>query len=181
MPLDDLAKTLRSARKKPIFDATDIARVEIGRPKIEQLLPHRGRMLLLDKIVGVHADGRLEAIRTIASDDPVFDGHFPGDPVYPGALQIEAIGQAGLCMWHFTNNKTHEVGPEVAPTPVRLLRVIEAAFLHPVRPNDVVTLRCRLLEDNGYTFITLGQMVCGDRVVSVGAFEAMILDPEESF
>ena len=179
--MHDLPKRLRRARRAPLFDRSDLTSVNFGRDAIERLLPHRGSMLLLDQIVGVDPAGRVCAIRTIEKEDPVFEGHFPNDPVYPGALQMEAIGQATLCMQHFLASQTLTVDERCEPRPLRLLRVIEASFLGGVGPGDQVEIYGELVEDNGYTFITIGQMLRGDEVVSVAAFEAMILEDGEEF
>ncbi|MEZ4461434.1 MAG: FabA/FabZ family ACP-dehydratase [bacterium] len=173
MSFDDVSKRLRTARRGPLFDRADFEPTAYGRDDIAQILPHRGSMLLLDHIVGVVPGQRIFATRTIDPNDPVFEGHFPGDPVYPGALQIEAIGQAGLCLDAFRESSTLASS---AARPVRLLKVLEAHFLLPVRPGDHVDLISELVEDNGYTFITLGQMVRNGETVSVGAFEAMFVE-----
>ena len=181
MSWHELTRRLRSARRGPLFDANELTETEHRRDAIHRVLPHRGSMLLLDAITAVDSAGRIIARRTIAQDDPVFDGHFPDDPVYPGALQIEAIGQAGLCMRHFSQHQTTSIAADATPGPVRLVKVIEAHFLEAVRPGDQVELRCEVVEDNGYTFVTMGQMLRDGKPVSVGAFEAMILDEDEAF
>ena len=89
------------------------------------------------------------------------------------------MGQAGLCLKHFVDRATTEVPPDTRPSPVRLLRVLEAHFMAPVRPGDTATLLAEVLEDDGYTFVTLGQMLVDDRPVSACAFEVMILEDEE--
>ncbi len=103
MPPAELEARVRQARRGPLFSSGVLPHVvAFGRPDLERLLPHRGSMLLLDDIT--HVDpvvGRLVGHRRIAADDPVFRGHFPDAPVYPGVLQVEMSGQLGLCVHHF--------------------------------------------------------------------------------
>jgi 3-hydroxymyristoyl/3-hydroxydecanoyl-(acyl carrier protein) dehydratase len=177
--LDELEGRLRAARRGPIFDASLLTPVDLGPEDVRRLLPHRGRMLLVDRIHGVDpVRGRIAASRLMDPGDPVFEGHFPGDPVYPGALQIESAGQCGLCLRHFVDGATVDVPADTRPAPVRLLRVLEASFIAPVRPGDTATLLAEVLENDGYTFFTLGQMLVDGRPASACAFEVMILEDD---
>ena len=180
MPSADLESRLRAARRGPIFDPGQLTPVDLGPDAVRRLLPHRGSMLLVDRIHAVDpVEGRIAASPLMDPADTVFEGHFPGDPVYPGALQIESVGQCGLCLKHFVDGVTTEVPPDARPAPVRLLRILEASFIAPVRPGDAVTLLAEVLENDGYTFRTLGQMLVGGRPVSACAFEVMILEDDE--
>lgn len=176
---DELTRRVRAARRAPLFDVGELTPVGLAREEIERLLPHRGSMLLVDRILGVDPDaGRVAAARRIADDDPVFVGHFPGDPVYPGVLQMESVGQAGLCLRYFCEARTTRVAADVTAPALRLIRVLDAQFLGAVRPGDEVTMLCEVVEDNGYTFTTLGQMLRDGEPVSAAVFEAMLFEEE---
>jgi 3-hydroxymyristoyl/3-hydroxydecanoyl-(acyl carrier protein) dehydratase len=145
---------------------------------VERLIPHRGSMLLVDAIVGLDIErGRVSGRRRIAPDDPVFAGHFPGEPIYPGALQIEMVGQCGLCL----RGLREAGGPPPAdarPAGVRLVRILEAEFMGPLRPGDDAVLLVELIED-AFTLVTLGQMLVAGRPSCVVAFEALVLEEGE--
>ena len=63
-------------------------------PQILAALPHRYPMLLVDRVVSLVADGEIHAIKAVSFNESFFQGHFPGRPIMPGVLQIEALAQA---------------------------------------------------------------------------------------
>ena len=94
----DYDALLKKHRKRLLISPEDVAfKLQIGRRDIERILPHRDPFLLLDRLTGIDLAGELiTGTRTVRRDDPVFEGHFPESPVYPGVLELEMIGQLGL-------------------------------------------------------------------------------------
>src|SRR6185437_11959390 len=70
----------------------------MGVVEIERLLPHRYPFLLLDRIVEFTPRERIVAIKNVTANEPFFQGHFPGHPIMPGVLVLEAMAQAGALM-----------------------------------------------------------------------------------
>ena len=72
--------------------------MELRIAEILKILPHRYPFLLVDRVVEVEGDRRLVAIKNVSINEPFFEGHFPGAPVMPGVLTIEAMAQAGAIL-----------------------------------------------------------------------------------
>src|SRR5947209_6135966 len=111
MDPEELETLIRSATKRLLWQPGPGTRsVAFGHAEIERILPHREPFLFVDAITSIDRDQScLQGHRAIDPHDPVFAGHFPGAPVYPGVLQIEIMGQCGICLTHFTQRHTDEI------------------------------------------------------------------------
>ncbi len=104
--------------------------ITLNATEIMHLLPHRFPFLLIDKIVECTPGKSITAIKNVSVNEPFFTGHFPGNPVLPGVLIIEAMAQAGGVLSHIT------VG-DIKPKPLYyLVGVDDARFRQPVFAGD---------------------------------------------
>ncbi|MGI9262314.1 MAG: 3-hydroxyacyl-ACP dehydratase FabZ [Woeseiaceae bacterium] len=103
--------------------------------QIKEALPHRFPFLMLDRIIGGTVGETITAQKDVASDEPYFAGHFPGNPIMPGVLVIEAMAQAGGVLSHVTMI-------DVEPKPLFFLAGVDKArFRRTVLPGDQLTIR----------------------------------------
>jgi 3-hydroxyacyl-[acyl-carrier-protein] dehydratase len=112
-----------------------------GRDVIESLIPHRPPFLLVDEILELEPGKRVVGWREIREDDWWFAGHFPGRPVMPGVLTIEAIAQAGAVAVLADPANTGKIPFFAGIDNCRFKRVVE--------PGDVLTLECEFVRVRG--------------------------------
>ena len=174
----DVLALAKELRRRPMkMDGASVQQVRHGRPAIERILPHRDPLLFVDAVDAIDLENRrIQGKFILRPEDPTFRGHFPGDPVYPGAFQIEAMGQLGLCLAHFVTKNTVSISEDAKPIAVRALRVHHAQYIDAVLPGDVIETYAALLEEDGMTATCTGQMVKGGRVVSLAIQEVYFVE-----
>ena len=110
---------------------TETALGAVGITEILDLLPHRYPFLMVDRIIAMKSDESAIGIKHVTFNEPQFQGHFPGQPVFPGVLLIEGMAQTAgaLCVWAGLTGKAKSV---------YFLTIDKAKFRKPVLPGDVV-------------------------------------------
>jgi 3-hydroxyacyl-[acyl-carrier-protein] dehydratase len=177
MEPDVLETLVRSGRKRPLFEPASVPAVTLRQGEIERLIPHREPLLLLDNVEAANLDERLICgRRRLDPVDPIFAGHFPGDPLYPGALQLEIIGQLALCMFAMLKNGRVAVIPTDTPRPIRALKIHHAAFLEALRPRDDLVVLAKILDTDEYTGTCAGQIVKDGTICCVGIMEVYFVE-----
>lgn len=109
---------------------------------IEKLLPHRYPFLLVDRVVEFEPRKRILAIKNVTANEPCFTGHFPGNPVMPGVLIIEAMAQAGGLLTTLTG--LSEGNERAGEKLFYLVKVDGAKFMRQVVPGDRIELDVEL-------------------------------------
>ena len=112
-----------------------------GRREIEQILPHRDPFLLIDEVLELEPGRRVVARREVRAEDPWFAGHFPGRPVMPGVLIVEAMAQTGAVAVLVEEQNRGKIAFFAGIDDCRFKRVVE--------PGDELTLTCEIATVRG--------------------------------
>ncbi|TGD45221.1 3-hydroxyacyl-[acyl-carrier-protein] dehydratase FabZ [Pseudotabrizicola sediminis] len=141
---------------------------------IQRILPHRYPFLLVDKVVDIHVDKSCVGIKCVTMNEPQFTGHFPGVPIFPGVMIIEAMAQTsgilvGLSMDLVDKNAN-----------VFFMGVDGVKFRRKVVPGDVLELHVKALRGGGRVWKFAGRAMVGDELACEAEFTAMFDVPKKA-
>ena len=139
--------------------------------QIQKLLPHRYPFLLVDRVVKLEPNKRVVGVKCVTANEPFFAGHFPGHPVMPGVLILEALAQASALMSLTTTPEEQRAGKVIY-----FMAIDGARFRKPVVPGDVLELHCEMLKNKGSIIKVKGEAKVDGQVVAEGEFMAMMAD-----
>ena len=117
-------------------DNTATLSLPVNVEQIQELLPHRYPFLLVDRVIELEPDQRVVTLKNVTINEPFFNGHFPGHPVMPGVLLVEAMAQAAGLLTQLSNRIK---GNNASPL-FYLVKVDNARFSAPVVPGDQLRL-----------------------------------------
>jgi 3-hydroxyacyl-[acyl-carrier-protein] dehydratase len=141
--------------------------------KILDALPHRYPFLLVDRVVEVVKGERIHAYKNVTFNEPFFQGHFPGAPVMPGVLQLEAMAQAGGLL-------AFETAPFDPKTKLVLFMSMDKVkFRRIVSPGDRLDLHVTVGRQKGSIWRLIGESRVDGQVASEAEMMAMIADRKE--
>lgn len=147
------------AAGKPVMDINDIMAV----------LPHRYPLLLVDRIIEIEEGKRIVGIKNVTINEPFFEGHFPGHPIMPGVLIVEAMAQTGgMLMMRTVDNPEEKV--------VYFMSMDKVKFRKPVVPGDQLRLELELLKLRGKTCQMRGEAFVDGKKVAEAEMMAAIAD-----
>jgi 3-hydroxyacyl-[acyl-carrier-protein] dehydratase len=131
--------------------------MELRIAEIMRILPHRYPFLLVDRVIEVDPDKRLVAVKNVSINEPFFAGHFPGAPVMPGVLTIEAMAQAGAILGLLDRK------PEDLPGVLVYFMGIDAArFRRPIVPGDQLRIVVETLRRKSTVWKMKGEVWVGN-------------------
>ncbi|HVV32200.1 MAG TPA: 3-hydroxyacyl-ACP dehydratase FabZ [Vitreimonas sp.] len=139
--------------------------IEIG--EIMRRLPHRYPFLLVDRAVEYIPNKSIRGIKCVTFNEPFFPGHFPGAPVMPGVLQIEAMAQTGAVLM----SKTLDV--DITKNIILFMSVEGARFKRPVMPGDVMEMPVEVLFQRRNIFKFRGRVEVKGELATECEFAAM--------
>lgn len=139
--------------------------------QIQQMLPHRYPFLLVDRITNIKKGEYVEGYLNISITNSVFNGHFPGHPIYPGVLIIEGMAQTGAIL-PFTIEDNEKLKDKV----VYFMSIDKAKFRKPVLPGDKLVYKISTIKHRGKIWHLRGESYVDDELVSEAELKAMIMD-----
>jgi len=139
--------------------------------KVMAVLPHRYPMLLVDRVEELVKDESIRAIKAVTMNEGFFQGHFPGRPIMPGVMIVEALAQAAgvLAMESFDMVGSGKL--------VYFMAIDGAKFRHPVEPGCLLSLNVKFEQKRARVCKFSGQAMIGDKLAAEASFTAMIADP----
>lgn len=136
---------------------------------IERILPHRYPFLLVDKIIHLEVEKRVIGVKCVTINEPFFTGHFPGQPVMPGVLIIEAMAQTGgILLLNSLPNYEEKL--------VYFMKIDKAKFRKTVVPGDQLIMEVELLQKKSSTFTMAGKAYVENVLVAEAEFMAGVVD-----
>ena len=141
--------------------------------QILNALPHRYPLLLVDKVIDLRVDEEIHAVKAVSFNEQFFQGHFPGRPIMPGVLQIEALAQAAAIL----AIETLELAG--SGKLVYFMAIDEAKFRAPVEPGCLLDLTVGFVQKRARVCKFWGRASVEGKVTCEVQFTAMVADPPQ--
>ena len=139
--------------------------------RVMAALPHRYPMLLVDRVRELVPDQRISAIKAVTINEPFFQGHFPGRPIMPGVLIVEALAQAAGVL------AVESLGLANSGKLVYFMAIEGAKFRNPVEPGVLLQLDVEFVQKRATVCKFAGRASVEGKLAAEGSFTAMIADP----
>jgi 3-hydroxyacyl-[acyl-carrier-protein] dehydratase len=136
---------------------------------ILRMLPHRYPMLMVDRVIELEAQRRAVGLKNVTFNEPFFPGHFPNDPIMPGVLIVEAMGQTAAVLM------VASLGSAPSGHSIYFMAVDEARFRRPIRPGHQVRREVSLLRSRLGVWKFAGKAVVEDKLATEATFSARIV------
>jgi 3-hydroxyacyl-[acyl-carrier-protein] dehydratase len=144
---------------------------ENGIRDILALLPHRYPMLLVDRVLECDDQKRIVVVKNVTINEPFFAGHFPGVPIMPGVLQIEAMAQAGCVLLM----RRHPDAQRRVPV---FMGIDKARFRKKVGPGDQLRIVVEVIQARGFAARFSGQVFVGEALATEAELSCMLAEEE---
>ena len=141
---------------------------------IQNILPHRYPFLLVDRITALTPGEYIEGYKNVSISEPVFEGHFPGHPIYPGVMIIEGMAQAGGVLAF--KSMDEEIQDEIEKKDFYFIRIDKAKFRSPVTPGDQLVYKIDVIKHKGAIWQLDAKAYVDDKLVAQAELKAMIVD-----
>jgi 3-hydroxyacyl-[acyl-carrier-protein] dehydratase len=138
---------------------------------IMNYLPHRYPFLLVDRVISLQKADKIVCVKNVTYNEEFFQGHFPGNPIMPGVLIVEALAQAsGILVFHSFEKRYKAV---------YFMSIEKAKFRKPVVPGDQLMLEAKVVHKRGNVWRFSGTAMVDGKVASEAEYTAMMIDEEK--
>ena len=151
-------------------DGGAAAQTDIEIREILNRIPHRYPFLLIDRAEDYRPSESIVGIKCVTFNEDFFQGHFPGNPVMPGVLVVEALAQTGAVLM------SKSLNVDVEGKAIMFMSIDEARFRQPVRPGDVLRMHVEVLRARGDIFKFKGRAMVNEKLVAEAQFAAMVVE-----
>ncbi len=141
--------------------------------EIQKILPHRYPFLLVDRVISMTEKEDIVAYKNVSISEPVFQGHFPGHPIYPGVMILEGMAQAGGILALKSSGLTDE---EILQKVIYFMSIDGAKFRQPVKPGDKLEYRITVKKLRKTLIVLEGKAYVDDKLVAEAELKAMVVD-----
>jgi len=155
---------MSQAAEKTELESADIK-------QIMALLPHRAPMLMIDRLIDIVPGVSATGVKSVSINEPYFAGHFPGHPVMPGVLIVEAMAQAAGAL------VVHSLGGANMEKIVYFMTIDKARFRHPVVPGDHLMIPVKVQRSRGPVWRFGGEAYVNGKLCAEAEYSAMIVQP----
>ncbi|MCH1568274.1 MAG: 3-hydroxyacyl-ACP dehydratase FabZ [Alphaproteobacteria bacterium] len=143
--------------------------------EIMDFLPHRYPFLLVDRVVEMNGEQSGVGIKNVTASEPWFTGHFPGNPIFPGVLIIEAIAQvSAILVLQHAKDSDNPIETKL----IYFMTVDKVRFRHPVTPGDQMRIHVTQIRRRGMAYKFKGEVFVDGQLMAEGEIMAVNHDPD---
>lgn len=163
-----------SVQEQESAEATDGALTSLQIQDVLECLPHRYPFLMIDRIININGDESAVGIKNVTFNEPIFQGHFPGQPVFPGVLIIEGMAQTAGATVIANDRKGGGDGNQI----VYMLTIDKAKFRKPAVPGDRLEYHIKKIQRRRNVGRYEARAIVDGNLIAEAEIGAMILDQE---
>ncbi|OQX74922.1 MAG: 3-hydroxyacyl-[acyl-carrier-protein] dehydratase FabZ [Campylobacteraceae bacterium 4484_4] len=142
--------------------------------EIQKILPHRYPFLLIDRVTELKEGEFIDAYKNVSISENIFQGHFPGHPIYPGVMIVEGMAQAGGVLAF--KSMSEEDKEDIENKVVYFMSIDKCKFRAPVRPGDQLEYKVTVRKHKGKIWVLHGEAFVDGNLTTEAELKAMIVE-----
>lgn len=142
--------------------------------EIQKIIPHRFPFLLIDRVTDLQSGESIYAYKNVSISEHIFQGHFPGHPIYPGVMIVEGLAQAGGVLAFKSMSEEDQKNTESKV--VYFMSIDKCKFRAPVTPGDRLEYHVSVIKQKGAIWLLKGEAYVDGKLTTEAELKAMIVD-----